>query len=83
MAYMTFLYGNDETEFSKRLIFVEPQLIAFAKGAGGRNWMVAAMNCVFSERESHMEHSIRGLTRSSDGFVGGSVDPRLVRHSGT
>ena len=58
--------------------FVKPQLIAFAKGAGGRNWMVAAMNCVFRERESHMEHSIRGLARPSDGFVAGSVDSRPV-----
>ena len=27
------LYGNDETEFSKKLNFVKPQLIAFARAS--------------------------------------------------
>ncbi len=33
MAHITFLYGNDETEFSKKLNFVKPQLIAFARAS--------------------------------------------------
>jgi len=33
MAHVTFLYGNDETEFAKKLNFVKPQLIAFARAS--------------------------------------------------
>ena len=33
MAHVTFLYGNDETEFSKKLNFAKPQLMAFARAS--------------------------------------------------
>jgi len=44
MAHVPFLYGNDERSSRKKLNFVKPQFIAFAKGARGSDWMVAAMN---------------------------------------
>ena len=44
MAHVTFLYGNDETEFSKKLNFAKPQLIAFARALVGKAGWVAAMN---------------------------------------
>ena len=77
MAHVTFLYGNDEMEFSKRLNFVEPQLIAFARALVGKaGW--SRRTGSFSAQDSHMDLSIRGSARPSDGFVGGSVDGRLV-----
>ena len=37
MAHVTLLYGDDETEFSKKLNFVKPQLIAFARASHARS----------------------------------------------
>ena len=33
MTHVNFLYGNDEAEFSKKLNFVKPQLMAFARAS--------------------------------------------------
>jgi hypothetical protein len=36
--------GNDETEFSKKLNFAKPQLIAFAMARGGLTDKLAALS---------------------------------------